>query len=100
MQVAGVVVDERNEGEHRARNARCAAPLAEQRKQNQRQAKGGQRVERRVERPLKLQKALGHAVGQFQLIAGDEPHRHRQQAGEHPLQEKFLPVKVFQMLHR
>ena len=84
----------------RARNARCAAPLAEQRKQNQRQTKGGQRVERRVERPLKLQKALGHAVGQLQLIAGDEPHRHRQQAGEHPLQEKFLPVKVFQMLHR
>ena len=100
VQVAGVVVDECNDGEHRTRNARCAAPLAEQRKQNQRQAKGGQRVERRVERPLKLQKALGHAVGQLQLIAGDEPHRYSQQAGEHPLQEKFLPVKVFQMLHR
>ena len=99
VQVAGVVVDKRDDREHRAGQPRGEAPSAAQCKEDQRQAEGGQGVQRRVERPLQLQKAFGHAVGQFKLIAGDKAHRDSQQAGEYPLQDKFLPVCFFKMLH-
>ena len=99
VQVAGVVVDKRDDREHRAGQPRGEAPSAAQCKEDQCQAECGQGVQRRVERPLQLQKAFGHSIGQFKLIAGDKAHRDSQQAGEYPLQDKFLPVYFFKMLH-
>ena len=102
MQVAGIVVHQRQHGEHRAGDAGGAAPAAQQGEQRQREAEGGERVERRVQRPLSGEEIGGDAVRQFQLIPRHKGRRQRQQGGQHaappalfegfPVHKFFIPI--------
>ena len=99
VQVTRVVVDQRDHGKQRAGNAGSAAPFAQDGKQHQRQAKGGQGVQRGVQRPLQGQKIRRDTVGKLQLIPRNERRGNCHRKGQHPLQEKTLPVEIFQFLH-
>ena len=99
VQIAGIVVDECDHGEQCTGDAGGAAPLAQDGKQHQCQAEGGQGVQRGVQRPLHGQKVRRNAVGQFQLIPRNKCGSDGQCKGQDPLQEEILPVEIFQFLH-
>lgn len=70
-------------------------PLAQDGKQHQCQAEGGQGVQRGVQRPLHGQKVRRNAVGQFQLIPRNKCGSDGQCKGQDPCRKKFFQLKFF-----
>ena len=100
VQVAGVVVHQRQQGEHQPGHPGGHAPPPDEGEEQKSQAEGGQRVERRVDRPLPGQKVRRHAVGQLQLVAGDEGGCHRQRKGQELAQPEIPAAKgLDKLLH-
>ena len=100
VKVTGVVVDDGQQGEHAAGNAGGQAPPPDKGEEDQGQAEGGEGVQRRIQRPLPGHVVGGDAVGQFQLVPGNESGNDSQQEGENGAQPEGLAAYGFtKILH-